>query len=251
MVFLHGLMGAGGNWRKILTHFKDRYQILIFDQRGHGRSFHFPEGYAPENYADDLKKILDELGWDRIHLVGHSMGGRNAMNFNFRFPDRIEKLVIEDIGPEGDAAAMDKVLRLLDIVPTPFADKDSAKAFFKNEFPDQVKNHPQSQIIGPYLMTNIEEKADGTADWRFFKDGIIQSLKAGHFRKAWGEVEAIQCPCLWIRGENSQDLSRQEFEKIQATNPRIQAVEIPGSGHWVHFEKPAEFTQALESFLQA
>ena len=248
MVFLHGLMGSGVNWRKIVSQLKADFHILIYDQRGHGRSFKPDSGYTPEDYSIDLKLILEELEWRKIHLIGHSMGGRNALRFAFKFPNFLETLVIEDIGPEGNPEAMERTLKLLDLVPAPFPDKASAKSFFDNDFPELVRHHPQKKIIGPYLYTNIEEKDDGLADWRFYKDGIVESLKLGHFQERWEEVMAINCPCLWIRGGSSDDLTAEEFEKIQQTNPSIRAEVIEGAGHWVHFDKPAEFIQVLKEF---
>jgi len=66
LVFLHGLMGSGANWRKIVKEFSDQFQVLTFDQRGHGRSFQPENAYSPKDYSEDLLKILKELGWDKI-----------------------------------------------------------------------------------------------------------------------------------------------------------------------------------------
>ena len=74
LVFLHGLMGFGSNWRTMARHFEERYEILLYDQRGHGRSFQ-PAEYRLDDYADDLDKITAELGWTSFILVGHSLGG--------------------------------------------------------------------------------------------------------------------------------------------------------------------------------
>ena len=115
LVFLHGLLGSGNNWRKITAQFQDRFQILIYDQRGHGRSFQPDTGYAPEDYAQDLTKILDELNWAKINLVGHSMGGRNALAFSTMNPERLNSLVIEDIGPTSGKDSVDKIERLLNL----------------------------------------------------------------------------------------------------------------------------------------
>src|SRR5436305_14748609 len=88
LVFLHGVMGYSANWRRIARAFEHTHHVLVYDQRGHGRSFQPPTGYAPEDYASDLEKILDELGWGAIQLVGHSMGGRAALHFAYESPDR-------------------------------------------------------------------------------------------------------------------------------------------------------------------
>lgn len=250
MVFLHGVMGSGANWRKITPQFRDQYRVLTFDQRGHGWSFKPAGGYAPEDYAEDLRKILDELGWEKIILIGHSMGGRNALQFAHSYPERVEALVIEDIGPEGNPRAMERTVKLIEMVPTPFPSKTVAKEFFANEFPEKIKDHPQKDILGPYFFTNIETKADGTADWRFHKEGILFSLRSGHFRPRWEQVRDLAMPTLFVRGERSEDFTREEFRKVTTINPRVSAVEIAGAGHWVHFDKPAEFTQVLKDFLR-
>jgi pimeloyl-ACP methyl ester carboxylesterase len=98
-------MGYALNFRRIAREFEATHRVLAYDQRGHGRSFHAdlaaePDAYSPERMADDLRLILDDLGWSRIRLVGHSMGGRVALTFAALYPERVESLVIVDIGPE-------------------------------------------------------------------------------------------------------------------------------------------------------
>ncbi|HEX4924826.1 MAG TPA: alpha/beta hydrolase, partial [Bdellovibrionales bacterium] len=123
LVFLHGLLGYWANWRGIMSAFEADYQILAYDQRGHGRSMKPDGGYEPEDYAQDLQTILDELGWQKINLVGHSLGGRNAACFAAKNPGRVSKLVIEDIGPEGSTSGLEYFQNLFGKVPTPFPDK--------------------------------------------------------------------------------------------------------------------------------
>jgi len=66
---------------------------------------------------------------------------------------------------------------MVEMVPTPFANKAAAKQYFETEFLEKMKNHPQKAILGPYLYTNIEAKPDGTADWRFNKAGILAARR--------------------------------------------------------------------------
>jgi esterase len=249
LVFLHGVMGSGANWRKITPYFREKYRVLTFDQRGHGWSFKPEKGYTPEDYSDDLLKIIDELGWDKIILVGHSMGGRNALQFAHSHPERLIALVVEDIGPEGNPVAMERTLKMVEGVPAPFLDKAAAKKYFETEFLEKMKNHPQKAILGPYLFTNIEGKPDGSADWRFNKAGILFSLRSGHFRPRWDQVRDVKVPTLFIRGQKSQDFTAEEMKKVLHLNPSIKGVEIADSGHWVHFDQPAEFIRVLEEFL--
>lgn len=242
LVFLHGLMGSWHNWRRILTHFEPRYEVFAIDQRGHGRSYRPQTGYAPENYAQDLKQALDELGWQSIILVGHSMGARNAIQFAYEYPERVQKLVIEDMGPEINPELNGTIERILEKVPTPFHDKALAKETILSAF-------PKNQVLAQYLYSNIAEVSPGVFDWRFYKEGILESLAQGRTRNWWHEYKSLNMPILIVRGENSQDLERSLFEKMLKENPKAQGVEIKGAGHWVHFDKPQEFIESLEAFF--
>lgn len=248
-VFVHGLMGFLNNWKRITSNLEATEQCLCYDQRGHGRSFKPATGYAPEDYARDLKELTDELGWDKFILVGHSMGGRNVLVFTSMFPEKVEKLIVEDIGPESNESSHLYYENLLGCVPTPFASREKAREFFQNEFPKVAKTKEAASTIGAFLYANLEDQGDGTWDWRFSKAGVLESVQAGRFKDRWAEVRNLKVPTLWIRGENSKELSRENFEKILQTNPMIQGVEIPGAGHWIHSEKPHEFTQALKNFV--
>ncbi|MCB0412003.1 MAG: alpha/beta hydrolase [Bdellovibrionales bacterium] len=249
LVFLHGLMGSLSNWRKIINSFKDDHQVLIYDQRGHGRSQHPRLGYQPEDFARDLKEILDELRWEKIQLVGHSMGGRNALVFADLFPRRITHLVLEDISPEADEKAVQRIEFLLGLVPIPFANKAEAKKFFEVEFPSKLKGVESAQVLSNYFYTNIELKPDGTAGWRFSLPGILESLRSGRERDRWQELKNLQMPTLLVRGGESKDLTSAVFEKMLSCNPHIQGVEIPHAGHWVHFDQSEAFVKALKDFL--
>jgi pimeloyl-ACP methyl ester carboxylesterase len=249
LVFLHGLMGAASNWRTVSKAFEDRYQILTFDQRGHGRSFHPASGYHPRDFAQDLRLILDDLGWDQIILVGHSMGGRNALEFAVHFTQRVKGLVIEDIGPEANSKAIDRIERLLQLVPTPFTTRDEARKFFETEYPDLISFYPQPRVVAKFFLTNIEEKPSGQWDWRFDKNAIMGALREGRNEDHWDGLRNLRMPVLIVRGENSADLTAETFSRMKATLPTAMAIEIKDAGHWVHFDQPEAFIRALKEFF--
>src|SRR5688572_25301891 len=113
VVFLHGLMGSFSNWKRIVSALGPEFTTLSYDQRGHGRSFQPEAGYAPLDFAEDLKHVLESLGWDSAYIVGHSMGGRAAIAFAYHYPQSVERLVIEDIGPGADAQGSERIAKLL------------------------------------------------------------------------------------------------------------------------------------------
>ncbi len=249
LVFLHGVMGFGLNWRTVTKALDSAFQCLVYDQRGHGRSFHPENGYAPEDYAQDLKLILDELGWNQVNLVGHSMGGRNALEFAHRFPSRVAKLVIEDIGPVMRETAAESLLTLLNSVPVPFENKRLAKEFFDTKFLEIFKARDDREGIAQFFYANIIEDKQGRAVWRFSEKGVRESIVAGRTQDRWSEIETLQMPTLLVRGEHSRDLPRDLFDEVLKRNPSIQGIEIKGAGHWVHSDQPEAFIAALRTFL--
>lgn len=249
LVFLHGVMGFSANWRRIAKAFEADYEVLVYDQRGHGRSFQPAHGYGPEDYASDLGQILDALGWKSIRLVGHSMGGRAALHFTAENPTRVTQLVMEDIGPSMYASGSSLVLNLIDSVPVPFPSKKAAREWFDTKFMEIFATNSMRKMLAEYLYANLTENEAKEAVWRFYEPGIRESVAAGRASERWDEVAALKVPTLVIRGEKSKDLPREIFDRMLATNPLVQGVEIQGSGHWVHSDQPDLFTQALRLFF--
>ena len=247
-VFLHGLMGYAANWRKVTSLLGQGHRILTYDQRGHGRSFKPETGYAPRDFAEDLFLITQELGWDRFNLVGHSMGGRNAISFSHLFSEKLNKLIIEDIGPESDPAAVNYYIRLFDAIPTPFKNKLAAKEFFLNEFPKTSIYEPENPTLGVYLLSNMHDLTDGTIDWRFKKEHILATVKLGRASDQWNDFRQIPVDILVLRGEGSHYFPKEVYQKMLVANPRAKGQVIPHSGHWIHYDQPQLFTTAILNF---
>ncbi len=242
-------MGFSSNWRKITKAFEQEYQILVYDQRGHGRSFQPNSGYRPEDFAADLEKILDELNWPEITLVGHSLGGRNAIQFTSDNMRRVNKLVVEDIGPEADRSNIDRIRSLINGVPAPFANRDQAKDFFEKEFPKKFADRQNPQALAQYLFANLKSLDSGKMDWRFSKKGIFDSLEAGRAQDRWKEWESLDLPILLLRGERSLELSPEIFEEMLNRNPKAKGQVIKEAGHWIHSEQSEAFIRALSDFF--
>lgn len=177
------------------------------------------------------------------------MGGRNALEFAAHFSRIVKVLVIEDIGPEANVAAADRIERLLQLVPTPFATRTEARDFFENQYVAKISFYPEPAVMSRFLLSNIEQKPDGQMDWRFAKEAILKSMREGRKEDHWDVFANLKMPVLIVRGEKSTDLSRPVFERMLAILPRAKGVEIPGAGHWVHFEQPDAFVRTLKEFF--
>jgi esterase len=246
LVFLHGLMGFASNWRSIAREFESSYQILLYDQRGHGKSFKPSSGYGTAEYAQDLITILDELGWDRCHLVGHSMGGRVAVETAHLYPERVEKLVIADIGPVSDMQSMTAIEEKINGVPVPFENRNAARSYFDNVFLQRY----HSETLKQFFYANLEEKVDRTFDWKFSKHGILETIWKARAVQQWRQFESLNMPTLLLRGQLSDDLPEELYEEILQRNPKIIGKVISGAGHWIHAEEPQLVVRAIDDFFK-
>ncbi len=246
LVFLHGLMGFGSNWKTMARHLESQYQILLYDQRGHGRSAQPSTGYGIEDYVSDLEGILTELGWGEVVLVGHSMGARVAAGFAEKYPQKVRQLILVDMGPVSDIASMISVEEKIKMVPVPFASRDEARAFFDGPFLQKFKN----ETVKQFFYANLDSNDSGEMSWRFYLPGVLETLWQSRTSTQWTAYQNFSMPTLLIRGQKSQDFSQELFDEVVAKNPQITGVVVEGAGHWVHVEKPNELLQIFEDFLK-
>lgn len=249
VVFLHGLMGFLNNWGSVTRRLSAKYQCLVYDQRGHGKSLKPLSGYHPRDFSQDLFQILEALNWPSVNLVGHSMGGRNALFFSYLYPEKLKSLTIEDIGPESDPKNYLYYEKMLSTIPTPFANKTAVHYYFEHKFSQEFQTKESPKTIIPFLVANIEEKPDGQFDWRFSKTGIIAAVKEGRSEDLWPVIDRISVPTLYLRGQNSRELEKTVFNQVLTKNSLITGIEVSDAGHWIHSDQPEAFAKELEAFL--
>jgi esterase len=243
LVFLHGLMGFSANWGKIWPQFDKERAVLVLDQRGHGKSAKPQNGYSPDDYAADLKQLLNHLGWNKVHLVGHSMGGRVAMHFSKHYPNMLATLTLEDSGAEARPDRLHWIKNLLGSTPTPFPDRETAKKFFADTYADDP-------MTGGFLFSNLYTREDGKLDWRFYAPGMIETIEKGRVHDAMDILAHTQVPILLVRGGNSAEFTADEAERMQRLHPNIFLSTIPDAGHLVHAQQPEKFGAALKEFME-
>ena len=249
LVFIHGLLGWGLNWSPIIKHFEQDYHIMTYDQRGHGRSFH-PQSYKTEDYAMDLLALLDAKDIQVAHLVGHSMGGRTALDFAVKHPGRTLSLVLEDIGPSPEPEETLSTQQMILRIPVPFTSKEEMDRFFEEEFfLKKASGDTQKRVMAQFLKANLQRQSNGEINWRFSLDGVLKTIEDG-FTPRWAEFKCLEVPTFVVRGEKSRHLRQETYEMMLKSAPDIRGVVIAGAGHWVHYQKPEEFSAHVLQFLQ-
>src|SRR5580698_1709140 len=157
VVLLHGLFGSSDNWYSVAQRLGETFHVYTIDQRNHGQSPHSPEMDYPL-MASDVDKFLTARGLASAMVIGHSMGGKTAMQLALQAPQRVEKLVVADMAPRAYAPAHDKIfaaLRALDL--SKFANRTQMEEALAPEIP--------SQTLRRFLLKNIGRNAAGGFFW--------------------------------------------------------------------------------------
>ena len=244
LCFLHG-GAAHAHWFDLVTPaFADRFHVVSLDQRGHGESdWPRPAAYATEDFAADLLALMDHLEWKRMALVGHSMGGHNAMGFAAWHPDRVSALVIVDARP---ALPPERVNRMHERGRRPPRLHPTLEAALR-----AFRLLPKETAADPALLAHLARaglaRRDGGFKYRF-DPACYGSRKPVD---AWPLLPRVTAPALVVRGERSPVLPREIAERIREVIPKASVVEIAGAYHHLMLDAPAAFNAALGEFLAA
>lgn len=245
IVCLHGLRAYGHWFDELAVAVSDRYRVLAPDQRGRGETDWAADGdYTREAYVSDVEAFVETLQLGRFILIGHSMGGLNAIHYAARHPGRVLALSILDIGPEIDPTGMQRIRAELGETPAGFDSWQAAKAFLKMRHPKASEENRQTR-----LTWMLKEGADGRIAWRIDQAIFDPNLKPDDPQQTWDLLSQIRCPTLILRGGESDVLGVDTCQKMLTRIPDGRWVEIPGAGHMVIEDNPEACNAALLDFF--
>lgn len=240
LIILHGLFGASGNWRTLSRNtFGTAYRTLAVDLRNHGRSPHADE-MNYEAMAADVVELMDRLDIRRAHVLGHSMGGKVAMELALSHADRVDHLVVADIAPKTYPPAHDTILEALSSVdPSAHEDRDAIDAALGEWISDAA--------IRQFLMKNLER--DGSA-YRWKMNLPVIRAAYDHLRGGSASFQPFDGPTLFIAGGRSSYIAREDLPAIHRLFPHAELEVLPEAGHWLHAEEPEAFGDLVLAFLE-
>jgi pimeloyl-ACP methyl ester carboxylesterase len=249
IVLLHGGHQSAHSWDLVSLHLAQRYRVLALDQRGHGDSEWVRDvAYSNHDMALDAEAFIAGLGLDRVILVGHSMGGRNAMLLTRRDAARLRALVVVDVGPE----VSDRGRQVIAGFVRDNEEFDDLEHFVRNV--QTYDPYRSREHIERTVKYNMLQRADG----KFVSKCDATPRRLGLVRGS-GPLEnitledarAFNLPVLVMRGENSRILEADAAERLRDTLPHGSLVTVPNCGHNVHGQNTQGFIAALTGFLDA
>lgn len=246
MVLLHGLRAYAQTWESLVQSLGEGYCFYALDQRGRGLSdWAEPATYHTQSYVEDLEDLIAHLCVQRFVLLGHSLGGANALEYARQHPGRLLGLIIEDIGPgsssQGDGAA--RIRREMGQTPLRFESWEAARAFWQASRPGLSE-----QGLASRLTHSLQER-EGAITWRHDQQGIAEARLSIEPTDLWPAVRALDCPSLFIRGARSDFLPPATLQAMSASNPHVQTVEVADASHYVHDDQGAVFNELVADFL--
>lgn len=239
IVLLHGAMSRAANWTDVAAWLREHFRVVAFDQRGHGSSEKPASGYGRNDFVGDLVAIMDQLDIRTTHLLGHSLGGLNAWVTASRYPDRVRSVIIEDFGADQwPAERIDQWRSWFDEWPLPFHSLKAVRRYFGSIRP----------AFADHFMELFEERESGY--WPVFSfDTILQILRGIACQAWWDELEAVRCPTLVLRGDQSDMLNRDEARSMARRLPDGRLVEVPAASHVIHDDQPERFKEIVLGFF--
>jgi pimeloyl-ACP methyl ester carboxylesterase len=239
MVILHGLFGSSDNWFTQAKMFGEHYHVYLVDQRNHGQSPHSDE-HDYTLLAEDLKKFLKDRKIENPIIIGHSMGGKTAMNFALGYPELLSALVVVDIAPKSYPVRHDTIidgLRALDLT----------QINSRKEADEALAEHIAEFEVRQFLLKNLQRKQGGGFDWKINLKVLDENIeKMGEGLQYSGSFDK---PTLFIRGQKSNYILEEDYDRIHEIFENATIVSLDAS-HWVQAEKPQEFVDTVLAFIK-
>ena len=240
LIVLHGFLGMGDNWKSFAIKFSNiGYKVHLLDQRNHGRSF-WDEEFNYKTLSIDLLYYIDYYKIKNPIVLGHSMGGKTAMQFAFYFPEKIKKLIVVDIVPKKYKQSHIDILKGLSVLDfNELKTRDSVDI----ELSKYVKENPIRQFLLKNLYWSSKEKLALRMNIDILKDKISEVSDFDDITKNY------KGHSFFLFGENSEYYHKNDDFIIKKNFPNSKISIIRDASHWIHVENPEDFFNEIKSWI--
>ncbi|MHB1148646.1 MAG: alpha/beta fold hydrolase [Lutibacter sp.] len=239
LIILHGYFGMSDNWKSLGAKFSENFEVHLIDQRNHGRSFH-SEDFDYELLVEVLYNYIQHYQLKNTILLGHSMGGKVAMQFAVTYPELVDKLMVADISPKFYNPHHEDILAALNTVN--FSLQNTRK-----KVEDVLRIYIKEEGVLQFLLKNVYWKSKEELAFRFNLQSLMEhNSEVGealpYFTHFNGET-------LFLKGEKSNYITEDDYALISAHFPNSKIITVKNAGHWLHAENPEQFYEEVINFL--
>ena len=244
VIILHGFLGSMDNLSPTARKLAESRWVVAADLRNHGRSFHDPI-ITYSLMAEDVLELMTHLNIDKAIVLGHSMGGKVAMQLALMAPEKIAAVVVGDIAPVDYLPGHDNVLAAI-------KHYNPAESFSRTDADKLFSRYVEEPAVRQLLIKNLMRNEGGQFVWRINADALLSNydnIKAAPDFKV-GTGKGFDKPVLFVKGSESEYLLAEHKPVIDRYFPQASLKVLTGTGHWLHAEKPDAFNGIVERFLK-
>jgi pimeloyl-ACP methyl ester carboxylesterase len=253
LLLLHGFGNSARIWDDFAPAVAPHYRTLAIDLRGHGDSARDPEGrYDHLSMARDVEVVCERLGIARLVLVGHSLGGRVALRFAGRNPEKLAGLVIVDSGPELDARGTSRIRNETETREPTFASLRAYEDVLVQNYP-ATKPATLARLARHWSRQRPDGRYELKLDPSFFRrrtgDADPEAWLRAETQALWDALKLVPCPTLVVRGAASDVLDADVADRmVDDVLQKGQLAVVAGAGHSVMTDNPDGFRDAVCAF---
>ena len=240
LIILHGVFGSSDNWKTLANHLMITFEVYLVDQRNHGLSPH-SDDLNYQVMTDDLKELLHNAQIEKCCLLGHSMGGKTAMNFAVQYPEKIMKLIIVDIAPKRYPPHHQNILQGVDSLKI-------NEINTRKEADDLLSTTINNSGIRQFILKNLSRNPEGLFYWKINWKAIEDNIQA--IGAPLLSHDLFTGEVLFIRGAQSDYILNEDEPLLKKHFPNAVLMTIQKAGHWVHAEQPAQLLALINQFIK-
>lgn len=250
-IILHGLFGSGDNWFTIAKLLEKHFEIYLIDQRNHGKSPHSDE-FNYNVLTNDIFDFFKTHSISKAHVLGHSMGGKVAMNFARNYPKLLNSLMLIDIAPKNYNENLSQEQSQHKTIIETLCNIDLTHIKSRDEVNNILSQKIESEKLRAFLLKSLHRNNSGNFEWllnlRALKENL-ENISGGFINDEWENIEITGFPVLFVKGGLSNYISKDDEVLINKIFPAAEIFEIPNTGHWLHAENPQMLAQKIISFI--
>jgi pimeloyl-ACP methyl ester carboxylesterase len=243
LILIRGLGSTADHWYCQLPAFSEHYCVVVFDNRGIGRSDR-PEGpFTISDMAEDTVLLMDALGIARAHILGISMGGMIAQEIALKFARRVHGLILACTYCGGAHA----------VQPSPDIIQDLAESLF-GRTQEAIQKGVRALFTGHTIRSNpdvVRRYGDVSARFLPVEEFLTHQIKAIQKHDTWADLIGIAHPTLVITGSNDVLVPPENSKLLAERIPNARLRMIENGGHQFLIEEPDAFNKAVLDFLGA
>ena len=238
VILIHGLFGSSDNLNMVAKSLSDKYKVTSIDVRNHGNSFH-ENNMDYGVLAQDLINLLDHLNIEKTDLLGHSMGGKIAIQTALSSPHRIKKLIVADISPVKYPPHHIRIIEGLKAIDLNLVNS-------RKDADEQLAAYVDNASVRQFLLRNLS-KYEGK--YRFKCNLTYIDACYAQIMQGYCGDNKFEGATLFIKGGDSDYIKPSHRPIISKILPNSKARIIQGAGHWLHAEKTVAFNKVVTNFL--